>query len=111
MNINEFMEGIHIIQDVYHQKFSKEQLNEYFEGLKDMNKNKYIANIRMHIKTNKFIPNIAQIRNEDKEIPMNLNNINLNSSYWYINLRELCEKKGIPYYDIKTGKTLEPYKV
>lgn len=66
MNIDEFMEGIHIMQDNYHQKLSKEQLRLFYENLKDMPKDRYIENIKKHIKSNSFMPNIAQIRNESK---------------------------------------------
>lgn len=61
----DFMEGIHIIQNNYNKKLSTEQLKLFYESTKDMNKDKYIANIKEHIKTNAFMPNIAQIRNEN----------------------------------------------
>ena len=40
------------------------------------------------------------------------NNINFNSSYWYKNLRDYCDRDGISYYDITKGITfkLAPYK-
>lgn len=59
----EFMEGVHILQDNYNKKLSSEQLRLFYENLKDMKKEKYIDNIKMHIKNNQFMPNIAQIRN------------------------------------------------
>lgn len=61
MNKIEFMEGIHILQDNYNQKFSAEKLKLYYENLKNMNHKKYINKINELIKTNKFIPNIAEI--------------------------------------------------
>lgn len=61
---NDFMEGIHILQNNYNKELTREQLILFYENLKDMNKNKYISNIQEIIKTNSFIPNIAQIRNE-----------------------------------------------
>lgn len=61
---NDFMEGIHILQNNYNKKLTREQLILFYENLKDMNKNKYISNIQEIIKTNPFMPNIAQIRNE-----------------------------------------------
>lgn len=61
---NDFMEGIHILQNNYNKKLTRDQLILFYENLKDMNKNKYISNIQEIIKTNSFIPNIAQIRNE-----------------------------------------------
>ena len=109
MNIQEFKEGIDLIQNNYHKTLSKEELNLFYENLKDMDKQKYIENIKKHIKNNSFIPNIAQIRSNEKEMT-NLDKINLNSSYWYINLREWCDKNNEPYYDITTGKPLPEYK-
>lgn len=61
---NEFMEGIHILQNNYNKKLSTEQLRLYYENLKDMDKQRYISNIKEAIKSNSFMPNIAQIRNE-----------------------------------------------
>lgn len=67
MSIDDFMEGIHIIQDNYHKKLSKEQLRLYYENLKDMSKDRYISNIIAVIKDNPYLPNIAQIRNEQRK--------------------------------------------
>ena len=64
MSIDDFMEGIHILQDNYNKKLTTAQLNLFYENLKDMNKNKYLSNIKQHIKTNSFMPNIAQLRKE-----------------------------------------------
>ncbi len=66
MNKKEFMEGIYLIQDNYHKKLSKEQLELFYEQLKDMSKEKYIENIKKHISNNPFIPNIAQIKSEQR---------------------------------------------
>lgn len=64
MNKNDFMEGVHILQNNYNKKLSTEQLRLYYENLKDMDKEKYISNIKEAIKNNSFMPNVAQIRNE-----------------------------------------------
>lgn len=61
---NEFMEGIHKIQNAYNVKFDIEKLRFWYENLKDLPKDKYLKNIEEQIKINPFIPNIAQIRNE-----------------------------------------------
>lgn len=66
MNKNDFMEGIHILQNNYNKKLSTEQLRLYYENLKDMDKETYISKIKEAIKNNSFMPNIAQIRNEIK---------------------------------------------
>lgn len=60
----EFMEGIHILQNNYGKKLTTEQLRLFYENLKDLSKDRYMQNIKEHIKTNAFMPNIAQIRNE-----------------------------------------------
>lgn len=67
----EFMEGIHILQDNYNKKLTTEQLKLFYENLKDMSKDKYTENIKTHIKTNQFMPNIAQLRGENKTTYVN----------------------------------------
>lgn len=64
MNIEEFREGIEILQNNYSKKYTKEQLKLFYEKLKDINKDKFILNIEEHIKKNPFMPNIAQLRGE-----------------------------------------------
>ncbi len=64
MSIEEFKEGIEILQDNYSKKYTKEQLILFFENLKDIKRDKYIANIKEHIKRNPYMPNIAQLRGE-----------------------------------------------
>lgn len=61
MNKTEFMEGIHILQDNYNRKLTSSQLRLYYDNLKDMNKDKYISNIKEYIKNNSFMPTISQI--------------------------------------------------
>lgn len=65
MDKTEFMEGIHILQNNYNKKLSTEQLKLYYENLKDMDKNRFLNNVRQAIKLNPFMPNIAQLRNEN----------------------------------------------
>lgn len=67
----DFMEGIHLLQDNYNKKLTAEQLKLFYENLKDMNKDKYISNIKNHIKSNQFMPNIAQLRGENKQVYAN----------------------------------------
>ncbi len=64
MSIDDFMEGMHILQDNYNQKFNKAKLKLFYENLKDMPKDRYLKNIKDIIKTSQFVPSIAQIRNE-----------------------------------------------
>lgn len=88
MNKTEFMEGIHILQNNYNKKMTTEQLRLFYEQLQDMNKEQYIENIKEHIKNNSFMPNIAQIRNEQKA-QMNYekrNYINFNWNKLYANM-------------------------
>lgn len=65
MNVHEFMQGVHLLQDNYNKKLSKEQLMLFYENLKDMPKEKYTANIKSNIRSNLYFPNIAQIRGEN----------------------------------------------
>ena len=67
MNVDEFREGIHILQNNYNKTFSKDQWLLYYENLKDLSKDRFISNIKQAIKTNPFIPNIAQLRNEQNK--------------------------------------------
>lgn len=66
MNKADFMEGIRILQNNYNKKLTIDQLKLFYESLKDMEKNTFIANIKEQIKINPYMPNIAQIRNEQK---------------------------------------------
>lgn len=63
----EFMEGIHILQDNYNRKMTGTQLKLFYENLKDMGKDKFLANINQYIKNNSFMPTIAQLRNEPRK--------------------------------------------
>lgn len=62
----EFMEGIHMLQDNYNKKYTVNQLRLIYESLKDMNTEQYIKNIKEHIKSSQYLPNIAQIRRENQ---------------------------------------------
>ena len=109
MNIQEFKEGIELLQNNYHKKLSKEELNLFYDSLKNMTKDDYLNNIKKHIENNKYMPSIAELKQEEIS-DTNIDRINLNSSYWYINLREWCDENNEPYYDITTGKPLPAYK-
>ena len=62
----DFMIGIHILQDNYGRQMTGSQLKLFYENLKDLDKDTYISNINNHIKTNSFMPTIAQLRNIPK---------------------------------------------
>lgn len=64
MTKSDFMEGVHLLQNNYGKTLTTEQLKLFYENLKDMSKDRYIANVKMNIKNNPFMPNVAQIRNE-----------------------------------------------
>lgn len=88
MNKIEFMEGVHILQDNYNRTLSETQLKLFYENLKDMSKDKYISNIKEHIKTNAFMPTISQIRNETSKQFVNYeqrNYSNLDFNKFYAN--------------------------
>ena len=63
MDKTEFMEGIHILQNNYGKKLTTEQLKLYYDNLKDLSKETFIYNIKSQIKTNPYMPNVAQLRN------------------------------------------------
>lgn len=63
----DFMEGIHILQDNFNRKMTGTQLNLFYENLKDMDKEKFISNIKQYIKSNSYMPTIAQLRNEPRK--------------------------------------------
>ena len=67
MDKTEFMEGIHILQNNYNKTLSTEQLKLYYEHLKDLSIDRFIDNVKQAIKTNPFMPNIAQLRNEQNK--------------------------------------------
>lgn len=86
MDKSEFMEGIHILQNNYNKTLSTEQLKLYYENLKDLSKDRFISNVKQAIKTNPFMPNIAQLRNEPIKNYTNCNqrdysNVDLNKYY------------------------------
>ena len=68
---SEFMTGIHILQNNYNKKFTAEQLTLFYENLKDMKKDEYIESVKKHVKSNQFMPNIAQLRGENKTTYVN----------------------------------------
>lgn len=107
-----FMKGIDKLELAYNQKFNKEKLEMWWEKLKDINDNDYLEAIEQLIPKNKFLPNIAEIKAEISNKNMNYSNANFNSSYWYKNLREFCDRDGTPYYDITKGPDypLPPFK-
>lgn len=67
MTKSEFMEGIYILQDNFNRKMTKTQLNLFYDNLKDIDKDKFIFNINQYIKSNSYMPTIAQIRNEPRK--------------------------------------------
>ena len=88
MDKQEFMEGIHILQNNFSRKFTGEQLKLYYENLKDMDKDKFIANIKEYIKTNSYMPTIAQLRNEPRKQYSNYEQrdySNIDFSKFYVN--------------------------
>lgn len=64
---DEFMQGIHILQDNYNRKFTGTQLKLFYEKLKDMDKNIFLDNISKHVENSAFMPTVAQIKNEKRK--------------------------------------------
>lgn len=67
MNRQEFAKGIKIIELGYNTRFDEEKLEFWYKKLCDMSFNEYYKNINELMKTSTYIPNIAQIRGEEKE--------------------------------------------
>lgn len=88
-------------------------LKTYITELKDYKCEDILKAIDKLSKINKFIPSVAEIKVTINEFDLsNYNNANWNSSYWYTNLREFCDKNKTPYYDITKGPNypLPPFK-
>lgn len=64
MNKQEFAKGIKILELTYNQKFDEEKRDFWYRQLQDLEAQRYFDNIKQIIKSNAFMPNIAQIRNE-----------------------------------------------
>lgn len=64
MNKKEFMNGIQKLESAYNTNFDKEKLTDWYEALKDIDYTTYINRIEYLKKTSKYMPNIAEIRNE-----------------------------------------------
>lgn len=61
MDKKQFLQGIEKIQLAYNVNFSSEKLKLWYDSLKNMSFEKYMGRVNELIKTNKYIPNIAEI--------------------------------------------------
>lgn len=111
MTKKEFIETIEKLQKYYNKKLSDNDLRLYWNEFKTTNTDRFKKAANNLIQKNKFFPKITEIKYklEDKK---SFDNINLNSSYWYKNLRDSCDSKNQPYYDITKGvnNPLPPFK-
>lgn len=111
MEIESFRNGIQKLQINYKVEYDKNTLNEWWKDFKEVSTNKFLEAIEGFIAENKFKPTKQEL---EERIFNNSswNNINFNSSYWYKNLRDYCDRDEISYYDITKGITfkLAPYK-
>lgn len=108
MEIQEFVEAKNKLENFYKKEMTKEQTEEWYKDLKNIDIDTFKRAINNLAKKNKFMPTLSEVR---KEIPENnIQRINLNSSYWYINLRQWCDENKQSYYNITTGEPLSPYK-
>ena len=67
MNKQEFAKGIKILELTYGQKFDTEKRDFWYRQLQDLDAERYFNNIKEIIKNSTFMPNIAQIRNEQRK--------------------------------------------
>lgn len=111
MNNLEFITATRKLEQYFDKNYTLEQLKIMFEELKELELSRYNQIITNIIRTNKFLPKIAEIKSEIDGYSFK-NSCNLDSCYWYINLRNACDEEGIPYYDIAKGPNfpLPPYK-
>ena len=65
MNKQEFAKGIKVLELSYNQKFDEEKRDFWYRQLQDLSTERYFNNIKKIIKESNFMPNIAQIRNEN----------------------------------------------
>lgn len=100
-------------------KFEKKDKLNIMKGIENLldeyTSEEIIDAIKNLSKKTRYIPNVAEIKIEINKIKQDSrinikSSLNLNSSYWYINLRMMCDKENIPYYDITTGEELPPFK-
>lgn len=111
MTNKEFINVMNRLQNNFSKKLDSETYKLYWNEFKDFSYERFNNVINKIIQTNKFFPTISEINSkiiEDEKV----GNLNLNSSYWYANLREFCDRDGTPYYDITKGPDfpLPPYK-
>ncbi len=111
MTKNEFIKVMNKLQNNFSKKIDSETYKLYWNEFKDFSYERFNNVINKIIQTNKFFPTISEINVniiEDGKV----GNLNLNSSYWYKNLKEFCDKAGMPYYDITKGSDypLSPFK-
>lgn len=66
MDKKQFLQGIEKIQLAYNITFNSEKLKLWYENLKNMDYEKYINRVEELIKTSKYVPNIAEILNNEK---------------------------------------------
>ena len=93
-------------------KEKKNILKAYFTELKDYNCKDILEAIETLSKTSIYVPTVAEIKTTVVVNQNSFSNCNLNSSYWYTNLKYFCDRDGTPYYDITKGPDypLPPFK-
>lgn len=62
MNISEFSKEIKKIEVAYNKKFNKSEIIMWFEEFKNISAEEFKRTIEEIIKTNKFVPKIADIK-------------------------------------------------
>ena len=104
---NEEKNKIHLILSKEYNYYNNKSLEEQKKIINDYAETGTYEQIERAIKKigGKYIPTLAEIRNVIADTK-NISKLNLNSSYWYTNLRNAKDY----YYDITNGKRLDPYK-
>lgn len=71
MNKQDFAKGIKVLELSYNQKFDEDKRDFWYRQLQDLSKDKFFGNIKQHVRCNQYMPNIAQIRGENKTVYAN----------------------------------------
>ena len=99
MKLNEFSEEIEKLQKSHNVSFNKEHLKLWWNEFNSLNLEMFSRAVKKTMADCKGIPTIADVRKN-----ITANRMNLNSSYWYANFKDIR-----PYFNVITGEPLEPY--
>lgn len=117
MENKDLIKAVKVIESNFSRKLNGNEIKALSEELKNYTYKQFEEDIKPKLlnKTDYFtvqaLHKIIVEKNNNANFG-NLNNANLNSSYWYEIEREWCEQNNKPYYDITKGPDypLPPFK-